>query len=212
MHLSVARFNSQLADMGQNMTWARASFCPCRDENSGAAVAGCPVCRSRGTLWSPPVAARAGLSGMKVQREWERFGQYESGDVVVSVGSNTPLYAAGENDRIVFVQSSESFDVVLKRGAADKLPYTVITLDRCFWLSTDRQTIVEGGLPVQSADGLLTWPDGQLAPPTRTQYTLRGRKAPEYFLFKELAMDRSHFGGLALPRRLALRKFDLFGR
>ena len=198
--------------MGQDMSWSRASFCPCRDPNSGGARAGCPVCRSRGVIWDAAVPCRAGLSGMKVQKEWERFGQYEAGDVVVSVGSDMPMYAAGENDRIVFTQSSESFDVVLSHDGTDKLPYRIITCDLCFWLAPDRTTLVHGGIPLQDATGLLTWPAGQGEPPAGVQYTLRGRRRPEYFLFKELAQDRSHFGGLALPRRCALRKFDLFGR
>lgn len=173
---------------------------------------------------------------MKVQREWANFGQWESGDVVVSVGSDTPLYAAGEMDRIVFTQSSESFDYIQSRGAATEwallapapatvsaadLPvsfnaprqataaFPVVAFDRCFWLTDAGDAIIEGGLPVQGTDGTLSWPNGG-APPLGRQYTLRGRKRPEYFIFKDFALDRAHFGGLALPRRLALRKWSLF--
>ncbi len=201
--------------MGQSMTWAQAAFCPCRSVDTGSARAGCPICGSRGVLWAAPVPSVAGLSGMKAQRQWERFGEFEGGDVVISVGSNTPLYAAGENDRIVFLQSSEAFDLVLDAAGTDKLQFTVIACDRCFWLTPNNGqpvAVVEGTPPVQDATGVLTWPGGIGQPPAGVQYSVRGRKLPEYFLFKDFMQDRSHFSGLALPRRCVLRKFDLFGR
>ena len=213
MILSPATLNAQLALMGQNVTWARASFCPCRDPQTGAARIGCPICAGRGVFWASPAPSRIGVAGMKVQREWERFGAFESGDVVVSLPSDTPAYAAGENDRILFVNSSEPFDVVLVRGAPNETPiWTAVGFDRCFWLSPDGAVIIEGGLPTQNPDRSFTWADGVAAPPEGTQYTLRGRKRPEYFLFQSFPDDRAHFGGLALPKRATLRKFDLFGR
>lgn len=211
MQLSVARFNTQLNEMGQAMTWARASFCPCRNVLSGSPRPGCPVC-TRGVIWAPARPARAGLSGMKVQRAWASFGAYEAGDVVVSVGSDTPLYAAGENDRIVMMDSTEAYDVVLVHDGRDRLPYALLQVDRVFWLTPDGSAIIEGGKPGQGERGLLVWPAGQLEPPAGTQYTIQGRRRPEMFMFSEMAQDRAHFGGLKLPRRLVLRKFDLFIR
>lgn len=174
---------------------------------------------------------------MSVQREWASFGQFESGDVVVSVGSDQPLYAAGEMDRVLFTQSSESFDYVHCRGSVTEFrlmapfpvlapnggeitvrvaappsaAFSAITFDRCFWLNQAKDTIIEGGLPVQAADGTLSWLDGG-EPPGGVAYTLRGRKVPEYFVFGPFPRDRAHFVGQALPRRVTLRKWDLFGR
>lgn len=211
--LSVARFNRQLRRQGQDVTWARAALCPCRDPDTGGARPGCPVCHGKAVIWSAPVPSHTGVSGQKVQREWVAFGQYESGDVVVSIPSDTPFYAAGESDRVVFVQSSEPFDVVHTRGAStERFLWTAVRFDRCFWLRPDGGGVIEGGAPVQAADRSVSWPAGRLAPPLGTQYTLTGRKRPEYFMFKELMQDRAHYGGLALPRRCVLRKWDLFGR
>ncbi len=213
MTLSVARFNRQLQRIGQDMDWRRAAMCPCRDPESGAARKGCPVCRSAGVIWSPAVGSRAGVSGMKVQREWASFGEFASGDVVVSVGSDTPLYACGENDRVIFTDSSAPFDLVLTQGdGQERVRQPVVAFDRCFWLSDDNQSIVPGDLPMQGADGFLSWAAGAAAPPPERQYTVTGRARPEYFMFKDLGQDRAHYGGLALPRKLVLRKFDLFGR
>lgn len=197
---------------------------------SGSPSPTCKVCRVRGYFWEAGVPSRAGLAGMNVQREWAAFAQWESGDVVVSVGSDQPLYAAGEMDRIVFTQSSESFDYVQWRGeptefrllapspvlatpdaTAPKPDFTIITFDRCFWVNDAKDTVIEGGLPVQAADGTLSWPDGG-EPPEGVAYTLRGRKLPEYFVFGAFPRDRAHFGGQALPRRITLRKWDLFSK
>lgn len=212
MTLSVARFNLQLHRMGQDMLWARAYRCPCLDPDSGAARAGCPVCAARGVLWGPGVGSRAGLAGMKAQRAWASYGESVSGDVVVSVPSDTPLYAAGENDRILFTDSSRSFDIVLTRGdVGERIQQPVIAFDRCFWLTNDGASIVEGSLPVRAPDGTVSFP-GTPAPALGQQYTVSGRCTPEYFLFKDMALDRAHYGGLALPRRLVLRLMDLFIR
>lgn len=213
MPMSVGRFNAQLRRQGQDMGWAKASKCPCLDADSGAARRGCPVCRGLGVFWSAPVASHAGLSGMKVQREWQSFGEYQSGDVVVSVPSNTPLYTCGENDRVTFTQSSRSFDIVLTRGDVGEIIRSrVLAFDRCFRLLPDGSATVECALPIQAADGTIAFADGAVQPDPGQQYTVMGRCVPEYFLFKDLAQDRAHYGGLPLPRKLALRLFDLFGR
>ena len=213
MPMSVGRFNAQLRRQGQDMGWAKAARCPCRDIDSGAARRGCPICHSIGVFWSAPVASHAGLAGMKVQREWQSFGEYQSGDVVVSVPSDTPLYACGENDRVTFSQSSRSFDVVLTRGDPGEIIRSrVIAFDRCFRLTPDGRAISECDLPLQNADGTVAFAAGVVQPDVGQQYTVMGRCRPEYFLFKDLAQDRAHYGGLALPRKLALRLFDLFAR
>lgn len=234
--MNVAAFNAQLRRMGQDVVWARASKCPCVDPTTGSPSPTCKVCRARSYLWADGVPARCGLSGMSVQREWAAFGQFMSGDVVVSVGSDQPLYAAGEMDRVLFIQSSESFDYIQCRGALQEfrllapspvlltrgevsaafvkpLPpgFSVITFDRCFWLTPARDAVIEGGLPVQALDGSLSWPDGG-EPPEGVSYTLRGRRVPEYFVFGAFPRDRAHYGGQALPRRVTLRKWDLFGK
>ncbi|MCK7579808.1 MAG: hypothetical protein MZV65_31715 [Chromatiales bacterium] len=43
-------------------------------------------------------------------------------------------------------------------------------------------------------------------------YTLAGRAYPEYFCYGDFPQDRAHHHGEPLPRKVVLRKFDLFGR
>ena len=49
-------------------------------------------------------------------------------------------------------------------------------------------------------------------PPDGTQYSVTGREMPEYYVWGDFPSDRSHQGGDALPRRVVLRRFDLYGR
>ena len=212
--LSPDRFNAVLnaeQGAGQHMLWRRAAVCPCRDPISGAAVQACVTCAGKGVTWAAAVRAWAGAASMKVMREWAQFGLWESGDVVVSIPSDSPLYAAGEQDRVTMTDSSEPFSVVLSAPSVGPLPFIAFQVDRAFWLDTGLNIVNAPALPSIAADGSLAWPTGA-APAAGAQFSLSGRKRPEYYLFRDLPQDRAHFGGTPLPRRVALRKFDLFGR
>lgn len=211
--LDPAKFNALLAadgiGLGQKVTWARAFACPCRSPTSGAAEQGCPVCQGRGVAWDQPIAAWTGLAGMKIAREWAMFGEWESGDVVVTIPSDSPLYGAGENDRVTFINSTEAFSSILM-GGVDHLPFQATEINRLVWRDPVTKALTVGGIPSEAPDGTLTWTSG--APPAGVQYSISGRRNPEYWLFKDLVQDRHHHAGRALPRRVALRRFDLFGK
>ena len=214
MRLSPGRFNRLLGSdqggLGQAVTWRRASFCPCRAVYSGAAEPDCPLCQGRGTLWAVPVAAWTGLAGMKQTREWAAFGEWQSGDVVLSIPSDSPLYAAGENDRVLMTQSSEAFSTGLTRGVKDQPPFMVVEVTEVFWRDPATKARVNGALPSVAPDNTLTWASG--GPPDGVQYSVSGRCRPEYYIFRDLVQDRAHSGGLALPRKTVARRFDLMGR
>ena len=214
MVLSVARFNAQLAVQGQNMTWARASNCPCRSiDVTGSPKPDCNNCDGAGVFWAAPVPCIAGLSGQQVQRQWTAGGQYKSGDVVVSIPSNTPLYDAGEFDRVMMVNSSESVDYIEVFGE-ERARAPWISVDTVFYVDELAQEVTQCTLPTVNADGSLTWSTDPAAvlPAQGQQYTIQGRAQLEFFVFQGLVQDRAHYGGLALPRKVALRRFALFGR
>ena len=112
MELDPAAFDAFLSDIGQDVVWRRASMCPCRDIHSGSPRQGCPLCGARGVIWDPPVAAVTGVTSMRVKREFAAFGLWESGDEVLTIPSDSPLYACGEKDRVVMVNSSQPFQAV----------------------------------------------------------------------------------------------------
>jgi hypothetical protein len=209
VRLSAVRLNAHLAQMGQALAWRRSYPCPCRDPYSGAAAPGCQACAGNGRTWDVALDGYAGISGLKVQREWAQFGLWQSGDVVVSLPSDSPVYAMGEGDRVALMDSSEPFATVLVRGATDeRLAFPVVAVEAVRWL--DQGATVTGGIPRVAADGTLSWI--ARAPSVGAQYSVAGRRRPEYFVWGELPQDRAHHGGEALPRRVVLRRWDLYGR
>lgn len=208
MRLSPARHNRFLAKMGQAATWRVAHDCPCRTEHSGAAAYDCPACGGIGHLWDAAVATQVALTGLKQQRMWADFGAWISGDVVLSLASDQPIYAAGEFDRIVLTDSTQPFSTTRTHGLADTLDKSVSAISRVFWL--DNAATVEGKAPAVAADGGLSWVSGE--PPAGAQYTITGREHPQYFVYTDLPRDRAHHGGLSLPRLVVARSFNVFGR
>jgi hypothetical protein len=208
MHLDPTAFNTLLADMGQQVQWRRAHACPCRDERSGAARPGCSVCYGLGHYWSDSVDCGLALTGQRVQAEWAKLGLYESGDVVVSLPSDSPAYALGPFDRVTFTQSSVPDSVVLRDG--DRVREPVVAVDKATYFNGDTLTEITPP-PSIAASGLPVYTGGT-APPDGAQVALTLRRHPEYFALQEFPQDRAHHGGKPLPRRVVLRKFDLFGR
>lgn len=212
--LSPTKFNNLLSDirpgLGQGVSWSRATQCPCRSRTSGAAEQGCPLCRGKGYLYAAEIFGWTGLAGQKISRQWAAFGEYELGDVVCTIPSDSPLYAIGENDRVTFDDSTEPFSVILMAGV-DVLSFMASQIDTVIWRDPVTKALVTGGLPVQaSVDSSLAWAAN--APPLGSQYTVSGRRHPQYWCFADFPQDRAHSAGLTLPRRVVLRKYDLASR
>ena len=208
MNLVSSEFNSLLNHVGQDFTWRRAYACPCINPRSGAAKPSCPHCDGKGRLWDAPMPGKAGIVGRDQLRKFADFGLWDQGDIMLSIPSNSPLYAMGQFDRIAALNRSEPFSANLIRGLNDTLRFPVLSVDRVFWL--DGEHIRDVALPVVNEDGSLTWADG--APPAGATFSLTGRRTPEYFVYQELPTDRPLHFGEPLPRRVTLRRFDLFGR
>lgn len=206
MQLNPDSFNAHLDHMGQGMRWRRAHACPCVSPKSGAANPSCPTCRGKGHFWDAPVPGVAGFAGQKVQMAWAQFGRWESGDVVLSIPSDSPIYAIGRFDRVTMAQGSTPFTAVVMPG--EHLKFPVLSIDRALRLEGGQPVDVER--PAVDSDGELIWPGGQQ--PGGVQFSLTGRRSPEYFCFGEYPQDRAFHHGAALPRRVVVRKYDLFGR
>lgn len=128
--------------------------------------------------------------------------------MVLSLPSNSPVYAMGENDRVIMTDSSVPFSTTRTRTGTESLVFPVSSIDKVFWLVAG--AMVNGAIPTVSAAGLLTWASG--GPPSGAQYSITGRKNPEYFMFASFPQDRAHHGGAKLPRLVVMRLFDLYGR
>jgi len=212
MLLSSAAFNTFLGTIGQQYSWRKSYACPCIDPHSGAAKPSCVLCLGKGRQWMEPVSGVAGMSGAKTQREWAQFGVYENGDVVVTIGSDSPMYVIGQFDRVTAQNATNQFSVVLTHGApVERLLMTVMAIDRVFWLTEDGTATIEGGIPIVAANGTLSWPEGD-APPVGIKYTISGVKFLDYFCYGDFPSNRNAQSGAALPKRVVLRDVDLFNR
>lgn len=210
MQLSPAAFNTLLGNMGEWFAWRKSMACPCVNPSSGSPVAGCPSCNGHGRIWYEAVRALAGVASSNIQQAWAKMGMYMSGDMVLSIPENSPLYGIAQFDRVLSETNTDPFSLALTRGApAERLQGVVLSIDRVFWLD-NAGALVDGGIPTVNAEGRLTWASG--APPTGKAYSISGVRQQEFYCFGAYSVDRMKHGGARLPRRMVLRKFDLFGR
>lgn len=212
MRFNSSAFDRFLVDIGQDVTWRRSFSCACVNPASGQADPKHALCSGKGRIWEPPISTVTGIASQKVQMQWAQMGQWEQGDMVLSIPQVSPLWGAGQYDRITSMNSTDVFSQPLVHGApTERLIFAVASITRCFWLHPQTRLIVEGGLPVVSATGTLSWPNGGEPPPGMT-YSLTGAKHSEYFIWGDMTSDRNQHSGMALPRRVVARKWDLFGR
>lgn len=209
MRLNPKAFNRMLNDMGQRFAWRRAFACPCINPHSGAPKPGCPYCHGKGRAWGDPVEGVAGVVGRDQMREFAQFGIWDAGDVMLSIPSDSPLYDIGQFDRVVALDRSEPFSMTLVRGRNDRLREPLVEVERAYWID-DSDKIVEGRIAGIGPNGVIQW-DG-VPPPMGEQFSITGRRRPEYFVYQDLPFDRPHHKGAPLPRRVVLRRFDLYGR
>ncbi|MFX1716750.1 hypothetical protein [Paraburkholderia sp. A1RO-5L] len=216
MPFSVQAFNQFLGangQIGQQYAWYQSSACPCCDPNSGAALPSCPLCLGRGKIYpAEPVDGVAAIAGQRAQKDWAQFGQYESGDVVVTIPSDSPVYAMGQWDRVTALNTQQVFSLVLESGSpVEKLYTSVLSVTLTFWLINGGTQIQQGGIPTVNPNGTLSWPNGG-QPPAGTQYTITGTKMLDYYCWGMYPTNRNFQQGLALPRKVVLRDWDLFSR
>ena len=204
--LIVDDLNGMLNRLGQRWSWRRAYRCPCVQAATNQPNPACPICTGRGWMYEAAgVEGVAGVSGATVQRQWKDFGTFEAGDVVVSVGSDSALYAVGPYDRIRQMDSDEPFSMVWQPG--QKLKFLPTMIERAFWVAG--AAVNDLPPPTVGDDGAVTW---TTPPPAKTPVSFTGRRPVEYFVFQDIPVARGHQLGDTLPRKVVLRRFDLLGR
>lgn len=214
MRFNAAAFDTFLTGIGQTVKWRRAYACPCVSPHSGQPNPKHALCQGKGRLWNPAVETVTGIASQKVQAEWQASGQYENGDLVLTIPQVSPLWDAGPFDRVLMMNSTTTFSMPLAHGEpSERLLFSVASLQRCFWIHPQNASqIVEGVVPAVDANGNLSWAGGAGEPPPGAIYSLSGTKFDEYFVFTNLPSDRNQHQGLRLPKKAIARKWDLFGR
>ncbi len=207
MRLSAKRFNRMLSRVGQHLDWRRSETCPCIDPNSGSPEPGCPYCNGHGRRWFAPVASVVGVVSREIVRKYAPMEILDAGDIMLVIPSDQPVYAIGELDRVVMADRTEPFSLTRLRGTSDFIGFAPSQITAVTWIWDGE--LMSGAIPSVASDGSLSWASG--APPDGVVYALSGRRHPEYFCYLTLPTDRPIHGGEPLPRRVVLRRFDLFG-
>lgn len=214
MRFNPGAFDRHLASIGQKIVWRRSYACACVNPNSGAPDPKHALCLGKGRIWVEGVPTVVGVARQDVNSEWAKAGLWENGDAVLSIPQNSPMWEAGQFDRITMLNAEDSFSMPLVRGApTEKLLFTPVRIDRVFWLHPQNKAeIVEGRAPVFGADGVPSWPGGEGEPPAGVSYSITGTKYDEYFLYDMHVSDRNQHSGMRLPKKVVARRWDLFGR
>lgn len=207
MNFNPAEFNDFLDGIGQDVLWRRAQACPCVNPSSGQPKAACKHCMGKARMWSGEEPARTGVSGGTVQKQWLNFGAYAEGDIVISVPSNSPLYAIGPFDRVLFLNRTEPFTMNIVKGVNERIRFPIVELSKVLYIDS-ADNVVDAPLPLVMSDGSLDW--DQVEVPDGVTFSITGRRRAEYFCQPSVAWDRPHHAGAKLPRKVVLRRFDIY--
>lgn len=210
MKLSASAFNRHLNHMGQSFSWRKGYACPCLNRDSGQPKPNCTHCSGKGRLWvSLAVDGIAGVVSQSRLRNYATFGVWDQDDMMLSIPSDSALYGIGQFDRVASLNRSEPFSISFTRGLNDVIRFPVLEVQRAFYIDAG-DALQDLPLPTVLANGTLDW--NGTPPPAQSSFSLTGRRRPEYFCYLELPTDRPQHFGERLPRRVVLRRFDLFGR
>ena len=142
MRLAPSEFNRLAADLGQTVLYRPAVMCPCRDPYSGAAQQDCPTCHGRGTFWRRGETTYLALTSLKQAREFRDFGLLDTGDVVLTIPSDSAAYLAGEHDQFMLVQSDQPWTGIFTRGdPGERWPPGVFRVLDITGLDVDREPV-----------------------------------------------------------------------
>lgn len=213
MRLRPSHFDRHLKNIGQDVLWHRSYACACVSAETGSPDPKHALCRGKGRLWDAPLKTIVGVPSQSTSAKMIAAGLWEQGDMMVTIPQFSPMWeSAGRYDRVTALNSTDVFSLPLKRGAAaEKFLFKPVTITRVFWLDTTTRTAIDGDFPTISDDGTVTWPSGTV-PPVGTTYSITGTKYSEYYLFDQFPSDRNEHQGVRLPKKVQLRKWDLFGR
>src|SRR5574344_1187428 len=100
MRFNPAAFDRHLNNIGQKVQWRRSYACACVNPASGAPDPKHALCAGKGRIWDKPVDTVAGIARQETLAEWMKAGLWESGDMVLSIPQASPLWDAGQFDRV----------------------------------------------------------------------------------------------------------------
>lgn len=207
MKLNPNAFNSFIQSIGTDVQWYRSYDCPCINVNTRAPKPNCTLCFGKGVVWNDPIDSKIGFSKSNLMHNYGNFAEYLPGDIVVTIGSDSPAYAIKRLDKILLINSIENFSTVLLNNGTDRLNFKYLSIDGVKWIVNNE--LSDGVIPTVNENGSITW--GLDQPPVNAGFTIYGTRQVEYFMYIELSRNRP-FHNKLLPKRVVLRRFDAFSR
>ena len=142
MRLNADEFNEFLGFMGQSFTMRRGYACPCVNKASGQPNPTCPRCLAKGRFWDGPVLPGiAGVVSQQRLRNYAQFGPFDQDDMLLSIPSDSALYAIGQYDRVEALNRTEPFSINFVRGLNDPPKFTIISIERAFYFDDDTEIV-----------------------------------------------------------------------
>ncbi len=168
-----------------------------------------------------PQTVRGLVTNLKKHREWRDLGETHHSDLHLTVdryltvphtpANFNPVWdRIGEHDRFLVPHARTRTQQVLYRGEREHLTYGyVFAIERCYSLAPNPIDYLVG-TDFNIQDGRVVWVAGR-GPANHWPYTIVYQAAPEYYVWRDLPQVR-HQGGVALPRRVALRLWEQYPR
>ena len=158
-----------------------------------------------------------GVTSVLVAKQFAQFGEWDKGDMIATIpardvhGALLDVYQIGEFDRMTLADSVVRRSFLGVRGERDRFPErTIRAVTDAFGLQGGVQVPLEDGIDFRVTGNTVEWLSDTLA--AGDGYSLRYVVSPEYFVWTTLEQPRAHDLGKALPKKVVLRLFDLFGR
>jgi hypothetical protein len=213
MRFNQQHFNRFLNNIGQDVVWRKSFGCACKNPTSGMPDTKCKVCVGKGVFWpGSPVATIVALASQNTQAKWSNNVRATVGDIVVTIPEVSPMWLAGQFDRMVMENGEDRFSYPLMRGAHnEKMFFQILSIERVFSVVPATGVITDYPIPTIGNEGQVIWPTGT-GPAAGVTYSITGRMRSEYFIYESFPMNSNSHQGMRLPRKVVMRRFDLWGR
>lgn len=157
------------------------------------------------------------ITSLMSRKEWATIGEVDHRDLQLTVdryladGTLNPAWDASEHDRFLVPEGKMRVQTTNYKGETDRLRYSyVYGLERIYSLNKQTYAPIDY-LPVTHytlVNGAIVWVSGQ-GPKAGEPYAVIYSAAPEFYVYKDLPQMR-HQGDKPLPRRMALRLWELY--
>lgn len=172
-----------------------------------------PFSLAYSVTYKAPAQVRVHAQAFKSNRSWVDRGEVKAGDLdttiphtLADLTTENPAWHAKEFDIFVFPDQRIRHQQRMRRGYGETLTYKLVrSLREARAIAGSTIATYQPGTDFEVVNGAVSW----LTAGPADHYVLEYDAAPEAYVFAELPQTR-HVDGHPLPRRVGLRRFELF--